>query len=262
MRSTQRDGGPISVVGRAFGLLAAFQPTDGALSLSELARRTGLSKATVHRLVHQMAEQGAVEISAEGVRVGTRLFELGQLAARPRSLRDAAAPHLADLREATGETVHLAVSDGAEVLYVQKLESRRVPDVESRVGGRMPLYCTAVGKVLLAHAPADVVREVLAGPLERRTPRTVVAPGLLERELARIRETGVGEEREESTVGVACVASPVFATSGEVVAAVSITGRSTRIDPSRLAPAVRTTALGISRSLRSAAPDLLDLGGG
>jgi IclR family acetate operon transcriptional repressor len=106
--------------------------------------------------------------------------------------------------------------------------------------------------VLLAHGPVELAREVLAGPLERRTPRTIVAPGLLEREFGRVRETGVAEEREESTVGIACVASPVFDAAGRAVAAVSITGRANRIDPNRLAPAVRTAALGISRSLRSA----------
>jgi DNA-binding IclR family transcriptional regulator len=169
---------------------------------------------------------------------------------------------LADLHEASGETVHLAVADGLEVLYVQKLENRRAPTLGSRVGGRMPAYCTAVGKALLAYAPDELVQEILATPLRRRTPRTIIVPGWLERELQRVRDTGVAEEHEESTVGIACVASPVLDGGGRAVAAVSITGRATRIDPSRLAPAVRTAALGISRTLRAAQLDHSDWPGG
>lgn len=237
------------MVGRAFALLSAFRPSDRALSLAELARRTGISKATAHRLLHQMEEYNIVEMSADGVRVGMGLFELGLLASRSVDLREAAAPFLADLHGATGETVHLAVAEGVDVVYVQKLDGRNGPPTDSRVGGRMPAYCTGVGKALLAHAPAERLDAVVRKGLQRRTPRTVVALGLFERELARIRETGVAVEHEESTTGIACVASPITGEHGRVVAAVSITGRANRIDTSRLAPAVRTAALGISRSL-------------
>lgn len=255
VRSTQRDAPPESVVGRIFALLEAFAPSDGALTIAELSRRTNLAKPTVHRLVHQLADHGAMEISSQGVRVGMGLFELGQLAARPRSLRDAATPFLSDLFEATGQTVHLAIADGEDVVYVQKLESRRGPPLGSRIGGRMPAHCTGVGKALLAHAPAEHLQALCEGGLRRWTPRTVVAPGLLERELQRIRDTGIAEEHEESTVGVACVASPVFDSRGRAVAAVSITGRTHDMDTARLAPAVRTAALGISRALREIGAD-------
>ncbi|WP_433502915.1 IclR family transcriptional regulator [Pseudonocardia halophobica] len=240
---------PDSVVGRVFSLLSAFRPEDRTISISELARRTGISKPTAHRLLHQMAEWNAVEVTADGVRVGMGLFELGLLASRPVDLRAAASPFLADLYEATGETVHLAVAEGTDVVYVQKLEGRHGPPTASRVGGRMPAYCTGVGKALLAHAPPERLAAVLEKGLRRRTPRTVVARGLFERELTRIRETGVAVEHEESSTGISCVASPVIGDNGEAVAAVSITGRANRIDTSRLAPAVRTAALGISRSL-------------
>jgi len=251
MRSTQRDEVPKSVIGRVFLVLGSFRPADGPVSLSELARRSGLPKPTVHRLVHQLAEARVVEVSSAGVRVGTGLFELGQLAARPRSLRDAATPYLADLHAATGKAVHLVVPDGTEVLYVQKLENRHSPSLGSRVGGRMPMYCTAVGKALLAHSDPRLVRQVLTLPLARRTPRTVVSPRLLKLELLRVRETGIAEEHEESAVGTVCVAAPVLVDPHRAVAAVSITGLAPTLDTSRLAPAVRTAALGIARSLRS-----------
>jgi IclR family acetate operon transcriptional repressor len=180
-----------------------------------------------------------------------RLFELGQLAPQQRGLREAAAPFLADLFEATHETVHLAVPDGVDVVYVQKLPGRHGPRIDSRIGGRMPAYCTGVGKALLAFGPPERLAEVLAAGLVRRTPRTVVAPGLLRQELDRVRACGVAEEHEESTVGIACAAAPAMDASGRAVAAISITGWANRMDTARLAPAVRTAALGLSRALRS-----------
>jgi IclR family transcriptional regulator, acetate operon repressor len=246
------------VLSKAFALLTAFRPGDVELSLAELCRRTGLAKATAHRLLAELAEWDVVERTPGGLRLGMRLFELGQLAPRQRGLAEAAAPFLADLFEATRETVHLAILDvpsvagtAPEVVYLQKLESTSAPRVPSRVGGRMPAYCTGVGKALLAFSPRPVVEQVLAAGLVRRTPRTVVAPGLLDRELAEVRARGVAEEHEESTVGIACVAAPVLDTAGHAFAAISITGWANRLDTTRFAPAVRTAALSLSRRLRA-----------
>lgn len=248
---SERGPEPNSVLGRTMALLTAFRPTDTELTLTELTRRTGIPKATAHRLLAELATWNVVERTPGGHRLGMGLFELGQLAPLQRGLREAAAPFLADLFEATHETVHLAVPDGIEVVYVQKLPGRRGPQIASRVGGRMPAYCTGVGKAMLAFGPPARLAEVLAAGLHRRTPRTVIAPGLLEKELARIRANGVAEEHEESTVGIACVAAPVLASDGQAVAAISITGWANRMDAGRLAPAVRTAALGLSRVLRS-----------
>ena len=250
MRTAEWNGGPNSVLGRAMTLLTAYRPDEVELSLAELARRTGLAKTTAHRLLRELSGWDLVERTPGGFRLGMRLFELGSQVPRQRGLREAAAPFLADLFEATHETVHLAIPDGAEVVYVQKLESRGGPKVPSRVGGRLPAHCTGVGKAMLAFAPPDQVDAVVAAGLRRRAPRTVVAPGLLRQELADIRERGVALEHEESTVGITCVAAPILDADSRAVAAVSVTGWVNRIDPARFAPAVRTAALGISRVLR------------
>lgn len=247
------DAVPNSVLGRTMALLTAFRPGDTELTLAELARRTGIPKPTAHRLLGELARWNVVERTPGGVRLGMALFELGQLAALQRGLHEAAAPFLADLLEATHETVHFAVPDGIDVVYLQKLGTRRGPQVGSRVGGRMPAYCTGVGKALLAFGPPERLATVIAAGLRRRTPRTVVAPGLLAEELARVRERGVAEEHEESTIGIACVAAPVLAAGPHAVAAISITGWANRLDTARLAPAVRTAALGLSRVLRAGA---------
>jgi DNA-binding IclR family transcriptional regulator len=239
------------MLGRAFTLLTAFRPGDGELTLAELARRTGIAKPTAHRLLGELAEWGAVERTPNGaLRLGLRLFELGQLVPRQRDLLDVGAPFLADLFEATRETVHLAVPDGTDVVYVQKLTVSGSPDIPSRLGGRMPAYCTGVGKALLAFSPPERLAAVVAAGLPRRTPRTVIAPGLLHAELDTVRRRGIAEEHEESAAGIACVAAPVLGIDGHAVAAVSITGWSHRLNTQRLAAAVRTAALGISRALR------------
>jgi IclR family acetate operon transcriptional repressor len=238
------------MVGRAFTLLTAFRSGEGELSLAELCRRTGIAKPTAHRLLGELAGWGVVERTERGVRLGLRLFELGQLVPQQRDLLEVAAPFLADLFEATHETVHLAVPDGTDVVYVQKLAASGSPDIPSRLGGRMPAYCTGVGKALLAFGPPDRLAATLAAGLPRRTPRTVVAPGLLCSELGTIRHSGIAEEHEESAPGIACVAAPVLGPDGLAVAALSITGWANRLNIPRLAPAVRTAALGLSRAVR------------
>lgn len=241
-----------SMVGKALRLLTAFRPGDQDVSLAELHRRTGIAKPTAHRLLGELRRWQVVESGPRGYRLGMRLFELGQRVPHQRDLRDAAAPFLADLFEATHETVHLAVLEGVEVVYVQKIDGRRGPEIPSRVGGRMPAYCTGVGKVLLAHAPPERLAEVIAAGLLPRARRTITMPGRLAADLASIRERGVATEFEESAPGLCCVAAPVLGSDGHAVAAVSITGWITRLDPARFGPAVRTAALGIARRVQAA----------
>jgi DNA-binding IclR family transcriptional regulator len=140
------------------------------------------------------------------------------------------------------------VRDGNEVVYVAKLGGRRQAKSPSRIGGRMPTHCTAVGKVLLAHDD-DLRRRVLAAPLPRLTPHTIVAPGLLRRHLDVVAANGVAFEHEESALGLACVACPVFGASGELAAAISITGPTSRFRPEAHGDAVRASASAISATL-------------
>jgi IclR family acetate operon transcriptional repressor len=250
--STVRNGVKPSMLGRALALLSEFRPGEREVGLAELARRSGVAKPTAHRLLAELESWMLVERTGRGYRLGLRLFELGQVVPRQRDLQETATPFLADLYEATRETVHLAVPDGAEVVYVQKLSAPGAPDIPSRLGGRMPAHCTGVGKALLAFGPPERLAAVLAAGLTRRTPRTVVLPGMLGTQLATIRRRGLAEEHEESGPGIACVAAPVMDSSGVAIAAISITGWSNRLDTRRVAPAVRTAALALSRALGGA----------
>lgn len=241
---------PEGVLARAVGILRAFTAEDSEVALAELARRTGLSKTTTHRLCRQLVEQGLLEKTDGGYRLALGLFELGLQASVERSLSEVATPFLQDLYAATNETVHLGIADGSEVIYIAKIGGHRQVAAPSRVGGRMPMHCTAIGKALLAHAGPDLQRTVLSGPLEPRTPHTVVAPGLLKRQLGRVLETGLAWENEESKLGLRCVASPVLDPEGRrAVAAISVTGPVGRFHPERHAQQVRTAAVGLSQLL-------------
>ena len=158
------DLGHGSVLRKAVLILRAFAADEHAVTLAELTRRTGLHKATVHRLARELVELGLLERGPTGYRLAVGLFELGMRASKERSLLEVTMPFLQELSERTHELVHLAVRDGNEVVYVAKLGGRRQARSPSRIGGRMPTHCTAVGKVLLAHDD-DLPQE---GP--RRTP--------------------------------------------------------------------------------------------
>jgi DNA-binding IclR family transcriptional regulator len=248
MRSAEWNEPADSVLGRTMAMLEAFSPEDDGITLSELARRVDLPKATVHRHLQQLCHHKLLERVGDRYQLGMRLFELGQRQPKTRDLRSVV-PILGDLRDATHETVHLAVLDSGEVLYLEKLVGHGGPPLASRVGGRLPAHCTGLGKALLAFSPKGVVDGVLRGPLSRMTPRTIILPGLLIRELAKIRKEGVAFEHEESTMGVMCVACPVMGSDGHAVAAISIAGWAHHFDPHRVASAVRTAALAVSRQL-------------
>lgn len=277
-----RDGR--SVTGRALRLLASFDVAHPALTLSELARRAELPLATVHRLAGELESWRALERGSDGrYRIGSRLWETGLLAPVAGRLRQVALPFMQDLYEATRENVHLAVRDGFDALYVEKLCGHRSVPIVSRVGGRLPLHATGVGKALLAGAAPSVREEYLARPLPRPTGFTVVERGRLERELRQVARRGHALTREEMTLGAVSVAVPVepgrsegggrepapedaagaaseAVPGAEPTAALGIVVRSLRADPVRLVPALRAAAQGIARRLaeteRDPAPGL------
>jgi DNA-binding IclR family transcriptional regulator len=201
-------------------ILGAFDAGHPQLSLTELARRSGVPLSTAHRLVGELEEWQALSRAPDGrLRVGLRLWELGQLA--PSRLQDLAHPWLQELFASTGENVHLAVRDGMEVLYVDKVAGRRAVPIVSRTGGRLPMHPTGVGKALLAFEPDWFVRSYLARQLERPTPHTITEPGRLARELATVRAQGYALTYEEMTLGSCSAAAPVLV-DGRAMAALGI----------------------------------------
>lgn len=241
-----------TVTSRALAVLAAFDERHTRLSLSDISRRSGLALTTAHRLVAELTEWQALERRDDGCYViGRRLWHLGLLAPVQGELRQVALPFLQDLYDATKENVQLAVREGSHALYVERLSGRASVPIVSRTGVQLPLHATGVGKVLLAHAPEDLLEQVLAD-LAPVTAHTVTDPARLRRELAEVRRRGYATTAQEMTLGTCSVAAPVTSSDGEVVAAVGLVTTTVRRDLPRLAPAVLVTAAGVTRRLAQA----------
>jgi len=245
-----REEGEISAVGRAAEILKQFRNSKGSLSAAALVRRTGLPKTTVYRMVDELVRIGLLERDGRDYRPGLLVFEIGESAPRQRSLRDAARRHLTTLHEATGQNVGLALLDGFEVVHLEVFFGAETPRQPQRSGGRWPAHASASGKSILAFSDLESIP--FPGRLKRFTERTLTTRQDLERELARVRRRGVAFDREESMPSVVAVAAPVIGPEGDVVAAISMAGFAGRIDLGRMDPAVRTTAVAVSRDLAQA----------
>ncbi|CAN5195987.1 IclR family transcriptional regulator [soil metagenome] len=228
------DRGKLDSVRNAARLLKQFSYRERELGVSELARRLGLGKSTAHRLVATLAGEHLLEQNRETgkYRLGLAVYDLGAAASVHFALHEAAVPPMAQLRNATGETVQLAVLDGREVVYVERLDSPHTLRLFLEVGRRNWAHCTGTGKVLLAYLPEDRLDRLLDGwELKARTPYTITDQQLLRKELKEIRHRGWGQNLHESEVGVVSVGAPVRNSMGDIVAAMSVAGPAQRMDP-------------------------------
>ncbi|MQA13333.1 MAG: helix-turn-helix domain-containing protein [Pseudonocardiaceae bacterium] len=255
-----REPGLLSSVRNAARVLKEFSGVDRELGVTELSRRLGLGKSTVHRLLATLASERLLERggTAGGYRLGLAIYELGAAVSTHVDLHEAALPALAALRQRTGETVHVAVLDGMEVVYVERLDSPHLLRIFSRVGHRLPAPATSTGKVLLAALPPDVLQARLAHwqPV-RLTSHTITDADVLRTELAAVAARGWAENVEEGEFGVASVGAPVRGADGTVIAAVSVAGpiaRLKRTSLRRFSGAVLEAADVISRRLGYRAP--------
>jgi IclR family transcriptional regulator, KDG regulon repressor len=244
----------LSSVRNAARLLGAFREHEPEIGLSELARRLGLGKSTVHRLLSTLSEEGLIERNPETgrYRLGLRVLELAAAVSTHMDLHQAATQHMEALRNLTGETVHIAVldRDAFEVVYVERRESPNMLRLFGRVGHRNRAHRTSTGKALLAHLPVAELDELLRRhDLDPRTPYTITDPDVLRGELAKVRDQGYAENINESELGVASVGAPIRNAAGEVIAAISVAGPVMRFEGEsmrRFAAATVQAAGGIS----------------
>jgi DNA-binding IclR family transcriptional regulator len=251
--STQRDetsgaadplGGGTTSVGKALSLLVVIAELDGSATLAALARAIGVPKSTAHRLLKELEDAGFVGRVGTRYQAGNRVFALAQTARWTTHglLQECAQAPLSALLERGGSAVHLAVLDGAEVHYLDKLTGVGGGRLPTHAGARLPATCTALGKALLAFADPPVVRGT------RLTRYSIADPRRLVEELRLVRRTGLAQECEEGRLGAACVAAPVLV-DGVPVAAVSVSRPSgERPSPSQ-ARMVQATASAIADAL-------------
>jgi DNA-binding IclR family transcriptional regulator len=239
-----------SVSSRLWDLLFAFDPDHTELSLADLVRRTGIPHATARRLTLDLLAAGALERTAGNrFAIGLPLWRLGTLAPRAEMLRSAAQPFVEDLYTALRQHVQLAVLQGDRAVIIERLSAVNAVVLASQVGGHLPLHCSGVGKVLLGHSSPAFIDEVLAGRLQRFTPRTIVDPAALRRELASCRSTGTVVVRDELSEGAESVATRIIDGHGRVVAALSVVVATGSISLEAAIPSLVASGLGLSRRL-------------
>lgn len=239
-----------SVSSRLLRVLFAFTTERPNLSLADLARVTGLPHPTVRRLAMELSGAGVLHRRGDGrFEIGLRLWQLGTLAPFTESLRTTAQPFIEDLHAALHQHVQLAVLEGHEAVVIERLSAPTAPSLVSQVGGRLPLHCSGVGKVLLGHAGAELIERVLSGPLRRYTPKTNVDPAALRKELAACRRTGTATVRGELSADDDSVATRIMDGDGRVVAALSVVVRAGTVAHRAALPSVVASGLGVSRVL-------------
>lgn len=224
--SAARGYSGVQSVGRAVRILELLAEGADELGVTELGRRLGVHKATASRLVSTLAEHGLVERNpiTDKYSLGFGVVRLAALVTAGLDLVRQARPVLERLAEDTGETVNLAILDGARVVNIDQIAAPHLVVNVNWVGKRTPLHCTSSGKVLLAHLSDRQRAQLLRGPLERLTPNTIVDKDLLQAQLLEAEVQGYAYTVEELEVGLNAVAAPVRDSTGAVVAAVSISG--------------------------------------
>ncbi|MDQ3734613.1 MAG: IclR family transcriptional regulator [Actinomycetota bacterium] len=245
----------LSSVTNAARLLKEFGHGRGELGVSELARRLRLSKSSVHRLLITLTAERLIEQDSEtgAYRLGLLMYDLGVSVALHSEIHAAALPILEQLRALTKESVQVAVLDGREVVYVDRLESPHSLRTFGRIGHRISAHCTSTGKVLLAYLPEDVRATLLTGwKLTPMTPYTITDPKAFRDELARVRLRGVAENVNEGEVGVASIGAPIRDARDRVIAAVSVVAPIVRLEGQslrHLEPQIIQAAAAISHRL-------------
>lgn len=246
----------IRVIGRMAKVLHCFTRQDPVQSLMDITRATGLHKSTVFRILDTLEQLEWIRRDPQTgtYRLGFGLFELGSRAIQGLNFYEASIGHLKELVKITQQTVHLVVHDNGKALYINKVEEPGAIVVQpSQIGLRLPLYCTAVGKVLLSDMPPAKVTALLEKEgMARITANTIDEPAALFADLAGIREQGYALDDEEIQVGLRCVAAPVRDFTGKVVAAISVSGLTAVFSEERLpffVEALKKTALRLSAEI-------------
>jgi len=231
-----RDGG-VQSVDRALSILETLAEDDEGYRLSDLAVRTGLSASTVHRLLATLESRRFVQFDRAESKwhVGVRSFTVGASFARRRNFSAQAIPYLRKLRDLTRETANLAVVDDEFIIVLTRMESREIMRSLTQVGGRVAMVTSGVGKAVLAtYSDEDVGAVIRHHGMPRLTEKSIVRPSDLFKELATIRKQGFAIDDEEACMGLRCIAAVIYNDCGEPLAAISVSGMTSRLTDERL----------------------------
>jgi DNA-binding IclR family transcriptional regulator len=239
---------------KAMRILECFSLQEPRISLTDIARKVGLPLSTTHRLLATLRDVGILEQEGDRdlYRLGLKLLELGSMVLANMEVHREALPFIEELSRESGETVHLGVFDGSQVVSIEKMDSPHGLASHVTIGKGAPAYCTAVGKALLAFQSEPVLEHICRRGLTRHTPQTITDPKGLRRELDRVRISGYAVDDREHQPDVRCVAAPIRNHTGRVIASISVSGPASRIPKegiSTLAARVREAAVKLSARL-------------
>jgi DNA-binding IclR family transcriptional regulator len=226
----------LNSLNHALTILETLGEGSAGLGISEISRKTGYPKSKVHRVLLTLARRGYVrkEPQTDRYQLSLRFFALGSIAVNKLEIKQVVTPFLEKLRDASGETAHLAVMDENGVFYIDKIESAQSIRMYSYIGRRAPVHCTAVGKVLLAYQPEQQIEAFLSSGLKGYTEHTITDGKRLKEELAKVKRQGYAIDNEELELGLFCIAAPVKNHLGQTIAAVSTSGPGVRVTKSKI----------------------------
>ena len=252
--SRSREPRRLSSVAMAVRLLKTFSEDEAEIGVTALAKRLGVAKSTVYRLATTLVAEGMLEQNpeTERYRLGISLFALGALVRQRMDVSTEGRSQLFDLRQATNETVHLAILDGADIMYILNLESNQAIRMRADLGSRKPAFCTAEGLAMLAFEPEETVERVVKAGFQPRTAATLVDLKLWRRALEQVRSHGYAIDDEQSEAGMRSIAAPIREAGGRVIASVGLAGPVQRLSDdvlARFVPLVVETAATISARL-------------
>ena len=244
----------IQSIERAFAILELFQQTGRSeLSVKEIAESLALNKSTAFGLINTLTSLGCLQQNRTNQRymLGLKLLSLASTVQTQNIIVSAVHPYLEKLNHKYTETVHCAVRNGDGVIYIDKVDAGFI-HINSRIGSQNDMHCTGVGKCIMAYLPASTQERILSGNLRSLTYNTITNAHQLREELEKVRQLGYAMDNEEITVGLSCVAVPVFSAAGEVACAVSVSGMTNRIRAARengLVGDLKIVAAAISREV-------------
>ena len=222
-----REDSPSVAVERALGMLEAVSQEPEGLSNAEISRKLDIPKSSASYILRTLEKQGYLHRDANSgkYRVGLKILSLSRGALSGIDVREVALPIMRRLTEKTNLTCHLAILDGPEAVYIEKVEPQGFIRMDTWVGRRMRVHATSVGKALVAHIPQQQLEKMIAErPMEKRTPKTITTMPRLLKELERVRSLGYSVDDEENNLGARCLGAPVFNQQGNIEAALGLSG--------------------------------------
>jgi IclR family KDG regulon transcriptional repressor len=242
-KSQPKNNYEVQSVGRAIQILESIYFNKCEMGITELSRELDLSKSTVHRLISTLGKHGFVQQKPDNgkYRLGWRLFEIAQEVPKRMGLTSLSNSFLKELKQKTGETAILAILDGKETVYIDKVETNHVLKMEIDIGSRLPAYCTALGKVLLCEYSEEALEELYRGDeFKRHTMNTICTLEQLKQELENVRVRQYAIDDEELSLGFRCVGIPIRDVTGQIVAAISAGGPSSRLTKTKIMELIPT----------------------